>query len=163
MLKPLEQFICDKCGHVIRSKAEGWIEWRSLVNPRRVKGFKIVHHSAYSPLGGREGCYHYGNNPDRSDEHLNQFADSSVVYNLLHFMDSILLHGPELKVGEAIDLHEWSELVKRLLLPYYEEARLYIEQARENDFIDDLGNPHHLYSAPVLKRIAEHYSQYNLA
>jgi hypothetical protein len=27
MLKPLEQFICDKCSNVIEKPEEGWIEW----------------------------------------------------------------------------------------------------------------------------------------
>lgn len=143
--------------------AEGWIEWLSSVTPHRAHGFRIVHHIAASPLGGSEGCYHYGDSPDRSDEHLDQFADDSVVYNLLHWIDDGPHVLPDFDGPSATDLREWAELSKRLLLPYYEEARLYIDQAIGDDFLDDPGNPHYLYSVSVLKRIAERYSQHNVA
>ena len=159
MLIPLEQFICDRCGEVIHSKKDGWIEWLRTGDPRRVHDFRIVHHVTASPLKGREGCYHYNDSPNRSDEHLDQFADASAVYNLLHWIDEGPHISEDFQGPYVADLREWSELSKRLLLPYYEEARIHIDQAIADDFLDDPGNPHYVYSVPVLKRIAERYSE----
>jgi hypothetical protein len=55
-LKPLEEFLCDSCGEVIRTLAEGWLEW--LEDPASLKDydFRIVHHSLSSPRGPG-GCY----------------------------------------------------------------------------------------------------------
>jgi hypothetical protein len=161
MLKPLEQFICDSCGQVIRSKEEGWIEWLGTYDPRKYRAFKIVHHKTASPLRRADGCYHYEDDPGRMDEHLNDFADANVAYNLLFWIDEGPHISPDFEGPFVTDLREWAELTKRLLLPYYEEARFYINTAIADDFIDDPGNPHYLYSVSVLRQIAEKYSEHN--
>jgi hypothetical protein len=160
MLQPLEQFICDRCAEVICSKREGWIEWLGTYEPHRASGFKIVHHKSSSPLKGKDGCYFYSDHRDRQDEHLDSFDGENLIYNLLYWIDVGPHISPDYTGPVASDLREWCELTKRLQLPYYEEARLYIDEAIADDLIDDPGNPHYLYSVSVLKKIAAKYSPY---
>jgi hypothetical protein len=57
-LKPLEQFICDECGGLIKKVEDGWLEW---INPpnKPVHGFRIVHNAASSPGVVQAGnCYY---------------------------------------------------------------------------------------------------------
>jgi hypothetical protein len=159
MIKPLEQFICDRCGELIRSKQEGWIEWISKSNPRRAHDFKIVHHKMYSPLKTENGCYFHTKAEGRQDYHLHQFANDSVISNLLAFIDDGPLISPNFSGPYVSDLREWTELTKRLTLPFYEEARFHISEAIAEGFIDDGRNPDHIYSVPILEKIAKKYSE----
>jgi|SRR3981081_2805596 hypothetical protein len=161
MLKPLEQFICDRCGGVIEKTEDGWIEWIEDPAPRSAHDFKIVHHKTKSPIKTKDGCYHHSDAHARCDEHLDKFLGKDIVFNLIFWIDN----GPHIVSDYpgpiAKDLREWSELAKRLLLPYYEEARFHLDAAIYDGVADDPGNPHALYSVTSLKRIAEKYSDYN--
>jgi Fe2+ or Zn2+ uptake regulation protein len=66
LLKPLSQWICDRCNKVIESPSAGWIEWLSDENNKN-SGFKIVHHASFSPRGPSADCYHYSHTAQRHD------------------------------------------------------------------------------------------------
>ncbi len=156
-LKPLEQFICDKCGEIINKPEEGWIEWISEINndDYKVYGFKIVHHSLHSPLK-RGGCYHYTNHSGRSDSHLNHFLENCII-QLLSFLDQGPYLSPEYKGPRVKDMREFVKLTRRLTIPYYEEARLYFGEA-ESDGVFDGANPISFYLPDTLEYIVETYS-----
>ena len=58
----------------------------------------------------------------------------------------------------VVNLRDWVELVRRLALPYYEEARLYWKQAQAAGWFDD-GNEFYAYSQDVLQRIIEEFGK----
>ena len=126
MLEPLKQWICDSCSQVIESPEQGWLEWLwDQDDDRKAHGFKIVHHAMYSPRKSTRGCYHYDDSVRRADDYLNGYVGKDNLPALLAFLDpgeviASTYHGPDLK-----DMREFVEIIRRLHVPYYEEARLY--------------------------------------
>jgi hypothetical protein len=129
MLKPLTQFYCDCCGEIIQEPKHGWVEWLTVFDPERgdyiFKGHRIVHHIAYSPRTGRD-CYTYKKHIGRSDIYLTDFLDKQTgIAEMLRFIDCGPIHEPQFTGHYLGDLREYIEFIRRLTIPYYEEARLY--------------------------------------
>lgn len=162
MLIPLKQFICDECGEIINSPGEGYVEWEEGIDQDGqffAKGFRIVHHLPKSPYknSSHRGCYKYEGSLHRSDIDLEHFLDDShqLLYAFLssgHFLD------PDGMVKNKIeDFVEFVDFAKRLTVPFYEEARMYIGQAiGDPDFNNN--NSVDLYTEETLKKIVEKYS-----
>lgn len=157
MLKPLEQWICDNCGEVIETVDHGWIEW-VRDEERRAEQFHIVHNRGVSPLldKGRD-CYFHTEHPRRADQHLHYFigADGLVkLLSLLDIGDAIYRDGSrESRVG---DVKGYTEILRRLMVPHYEEARLYFAQAREDGMFDG-ANEVFPYVQDTLQEIVRRY------
>lgn len=156
MLEPSEQWFCDTCGQVIQSASEGWLEWLSGP-PHFVRhGFRIVHHFKHSPLAKEAGtehssegpsCYQYERKPGREDDHLGVFTGYDGLMVLLDMLQD----------RPRANTDEWAEVVRRLHVPYWEEARQHFSEAEEDEFFPD---PDVLGARTVktLKAIAERYS-----
>jgi hypothetical protein len=138
ILKPLEQFYCDKCGDVIKQPDHGWLEWRHGVFSKHTDAqWRILHHSnsgkscipVKAPSGAKS--YHL--------HHALEFAPA-LVFSMI-----------------AIDPAEFDIFARRLLLPYYEQARFYIQQANSDGFFSRL-NPR-CYSKESLIEIIERYAE----
>lgn len=161
-LKPLEQWICDGCGEIIDSPEHGMVEWLSRSSaipsgpPFRVKGFRVVHVAAYSPRWPNGSCYKYEGNAGGQDNHLVYFTGEEGMARLLRFVDIGPYHEEEYKGPMAENLREWAELVRRLTIRYYEEARLYWHKALEDGFFDG-ANEIYIYLPDTLKRIIADY------
>lgn len=124
---PLKQFICDKCGELIKSPEDGWLQWLDIdpETGRNVdNNFIIVHHMPASPLGGNYGCYHRSQHI--SDMHLEYFLGHNGLVHLLSLFDS--------KLNETKEL---IEIIRRLHIPHYEEARIYWKTATNDGFLDE--------------------------
>jgi hypothetical protein len=167
MLEPLKQFVCDKCGQIIEKPEDGWVEWLHPEDPatgkRKNQGFKIVHHSKASPLsdGTRNvRCYHYDNNPLRSDNHLEYFLGENGLSMLYAMVDP----GPHFSDGddvpEVVDFREYMEFLRRLTIPYYEEARIYWSDAKLDGFFSD-GNEYWTYLPSTLQWLIRDYGATN--
>ena len=163
MLTPLKQFVCDTCGEVINSPEEGWIEWISKLDlekhTREIHSFNIVHHYSFSPLikPNNEGCYQHQGKAGRSDNHLNQFiSDNYKMANILRMLDIGPYHNPDFKGTDITDLRQYVETVRRLTIPYYEEARLYWDRAEEDGYFDG-SNEIWIYGVDNLKYLIEKY------
>jgi hypothetical protein len=153
MLKPLKQFVCDQCGQIIESPEKGWVEWRQ--NERKAYGFRIVHHATSSPLREEgKNCYDYTGHHGRMDLPLDSFINH--IPQLLVFLDVGPYHEPEYRGIKVKDMREFLEFVRRLTVPYYEEARLYWEKAICDDFFYDF-NPVYIYTSSSLKEVIEKY------
>lgn len=133
-LTPLRQWICDTCGTLIREPKHGWVEWHHDGN-FRYSAFRICHHAMASPLGGQEGCYKYGSHPNAQDAHLHHLSEDHAIH-LMSYLDVGPIHDPGGPQTVNVDIRSWSELYRRLYLPYYEEARLYFEEARSAGFYE---------------------------
>ncbi|MDV6373397.1 hypothetical protein [Deinococcus arenicola] len=151
-LKPLEQWICDSCGQIIEKPEDGWFELFRDADQRFVN-FKIVHHSLASPLG-EGGCY----SPDvKGDMHLSEVLGPDGLTYLLSFIDLGIHHGPEAKTELHPDhIREWTDAVRRLHTPHFEEGRFVISDAMSAGDVD--GHPLRPYTQKSLTRYIDEYN-----
>jgi hypothetical protein len=153
MLRPLQQWTCDYCHLVIETGDEGVLEWLEDQD-HRAYGFKIVHSLPASPLRKtREvGCYYYANHPDSAEARLDSFLGSDGLAHLLLFLGV----GSEDRPLQVISTRELAEFYRRLMLPYYEEARLYWSAATKDGFFADRDQMWP-YREDTLKSVTEEY------
>lgn len=123
-LIPKEQWICDNCGEVIKSSNQGWLEWyKENGDNTTVKGFRIVHHDKKCMYNDRE-LYLQGKST--GDMHLDYFLGVDGLNVLLDFFDE---NRPE-------DNTELTEIIRRLHVDYYEEAKMYHQLAIADNFVE---------------------------
>jgi hypothetical protein len=156
LMRPLEEFVCDTCGKIIKEPREGWLEWIYDTSTHKAHSFRICHHQAFSPLSGLEGCYRHGRIPGRSDMHLHHILENRMA-QLLRFIDVGKHHEPVFSGPHATDLREWSELARRLTIPHYEQARLYWDLAQSGGYFQD-ANEILIYTEKFLKELIEQYA-----
>ena len=147
-LVPLRQFICDKCGELIASPEDGWLQWRSTDEETRsvvYHDFIIVHHFPKSPLEGKYGCYHHSSMV--ADDHLTSFVGHDGFTRLL----GLFRHGIK-------DPQELVDIIRRLHTPYYEEARMYWEDAMD-DYYFEGANENSPYIQESLVELIRRYGQ----
>ncbi len=151
MLRPLQQWTCDYCRQVIEAANEGVLEWIED-GDHQACGFRVVHYLPASPIKStREaGCYHYAD--QRHKERLDSFLGPDGLARLLLFLDAGSGHGP-LPIADAPEL---AKCCRRLLLPYYEEARLYWGAATKDGFFRR-GDRAWAYLEDTLKSIINEY------
>jgi hypothetical protein len=154
-LKPLQQWICDECGELIKEPRHGYLEWLSGAD-HKAHGFRIVHHAPRSPRKPEADCYRYARQAGRRDLDLDWFTGTAGIPGLLRFLDVGPYHEPTYRGPEVLDIREWTELFRRLHLPYYEEARLHWEDALRDGFFDE-ANEVWVYLPETLKKLIEKY------
>lgn len=160
-LKPLEQWICDNCGQLIENTEHGWLEWLSEQGARQLPyhGFKIVHHASHSPRKPYGNCYFYDEPPkgqSKMDLPLREFVSSRGIVQLLSFIDVGPHHAKSFRGPYVKDLREWTELFRRLMLPYYEEARMHWGKADADGFFNE-ANEIWIYLPDILKEVIKLY------
>lgn len=152
MLEPLKKWICDSCGKVIESPEDGFVEWLEegkdiMFNSQY--GFKIIH------AGGK--CFIYPEQSANSSgvplEHF--IGDKGYLY-LLSFLDLGSLLMEEYKGARVKDMREFVEFMRRLTVPYYEEARLYFKHlSSDDDFVLEPS----IYHEEELRKIIQKYGE----
>lgn len=156
MLRPLEQWICDYCGEVIGEPRQGMLEWLHNTGDTRrwVAEFRIVHNPAQSAKGG---CYHHEGKYGRADMHLSEMVGGGGLVHLLAFIDAGPYHDPQFKHGpEVKDWREFTEVMRRLFVPYYEEARKYWKRAIADEVFDG-ANEVWVYHPDTSRMLVEKY------
>jgi hypothetical protein len=147
-LLPLSQWKCDACGQIIERPEMGWVEW--LAGPTRgtiAHAFRIVHNSrrCQYPSMGRV-----------RDIHLVHLLGPDGLATLLQLVS------PGGRTGNREDgvanLDEWGELVRRLHVPHYEEARHYWAYAEADNVFSGLAG-HSQYSKATLLKILSRYGR----
>ena len=130
MLKPLAEWICDECGQVIASAEEGFVEWLHIEG--KPVDVRIVHHAPASPLKRKDGCYAYSDEANRQDMHLTDFVGPDGLAHLLSLIDDgpLLRAEGEKNITPGVTSASWTEAVRRLQLPHYEEARRHFGKAK---------------------------------
>lgn len=110
---PFQRWCCDQCGTFILSPEDGWIEWTE--EDGRLTNFRIVHHIRASPLAVNDtddqGCY--GDLTTVGNMYLEQALGADGLAWLLEIIDR----------DQRVDQASFAELVRRLQIPHYEEAR----------------------------------------
>lgn len=125
-LRPLQQWLCDRCHLPILRPEDGWVE----VDEDRTGGtvryhnYRLVHHQQATPRG-TQTCYADG--LELSD-HLHHVIEQGVQWGL-SYLGPGEPSGLGAALGEVRDLGEWAVFMRRIWLPFYEQGRHYIERA----------------------------------
>ncbi|HYP97850.1 MAG TPA: hypothetical protein VER96_04195 [Polyangiaceae bacterium] len=136
-LKPLTQWYCDCCGNIIKNIKDAWVEWivDLSTKPMTYGDFRIVHHLSALPEDTPfPGCQR-GRVAGLGDLPMESFIGSYGQAHLLSWIDPgeiVDPSGKEIGKGLVRNLREWTTLFRRIHMPYYEEARLYMARASAN-------------------------------
>lgn len=154
MLKPLETFYCDTCGTLISELSHGFVEWNVTEGEEPLDfGWRIAHLMPHSPKNSTVGC-HKGL---AKSAPLKDFVGPDSQAQLLTFLDiGEHIKGSELR-SSVRDLREFVEFVRRISIPFYEEARIYWDEAIEDNAfegLDEIGP----YTQNTLKALIERYA-----
>lgn len=142
MLRPLQQWYCDVFGDVIEEPELGYVIWK-LDNQGRYFGFKVIHQT----MCDRKG--HDGS------VDIQSFTGQDGLTMLLAFFSA----GPiKNRLGqkcecEVVDVDEFVDFMRRMQLPFYEEARRRFADA---DVLDRFADANEVspYQVEVLRKIA---------
>ena len=143
-LTPLRQWVCDSCGKVIDKPENGWCEWYTERDISFDIGFRIVHHT--------ESCMYDDRTMKQRKLITKDFnlTDGLGAGGLGHFLHMIELS--EKGFHNKVDIVQLVEMMRRLYIPYYEEARLYWNDALRDSFHDGCG-----FDENILLDIIENY------
>lgn len=132
-LVPFKEYYCDKCGEVIENSESAYLQWKNKGgrHPDDEK-FTIVHHPSKD---NKKNCQYKGHG-DVSDGLLKDYEFGAGLPRLLQFIDD----------DTAIDNKEVTEIIARLNIPYYEEARRYHSENMHEETGVDLNIPSEKYS-----------------
>lgn len=159
MRNPYSRFICDVCGKEINVE-DAMLQWlqtpteESKYHPF-LEELEDIHiccnrepcDRSYEQRALREKCHEQWN-------HLDYFVGVDGI-------DKLLTFPMERNIPEKLQ-QVFLEILRRLTVPHYEEARQYFSRAYEDQFIDDLDDyyeGHQTWSQNTLKMIIEKYSK----
>lgn len=142
--KPLTTWYCDHCGEPINAIDDGYVIWHSRGGHAR--DFKIIH---------KVRC-------DVQDYESSMSLETFLGPNGLAWCLSMLSIGPIMlqrtkakSDGDSLpERHQFVDFVRRVQMPYYEEARRYFTRPAVRVHHSD-GNEVSPYVTTALKRIIE--------
>lgn len=141
-MEPLQEWVCDSCGELVDIK-DGWFEWVTDQNTGLASGFRIVHNSRNCFYDSMQ-LHHQGKS--NHDMHIDSYLGASGLVKLLAIAER----------GNIEDISEWTEIVRRLHIPYYEEAKIHWGSAERDGYFDG-ANEYWSYLPDVCKRLIERY------
>jgi len=155
------------CGQIILSKDEGLLEFFTELDPDLHRGFKIVHQLPYSPHPANpheQGCYHYGqlDSPNMfgpSTVDLTDLGSPDDPDSYFRWIDDGRFEHREAGHAGIADIEEWNEIVKRITIPHYEEARGFFSDAIK----DGMADPRNLGGLFPQLRLIQIIEKYNPA
>lgn len=136
--KPLTKWRCDRCGDLIESAQKAYVTWSTL--SAGAGDFTIIHQGKCD-----DGRKH-------SSAALEDFLGADGLARLTAMMSYGPLRGGEHKPSIA-DMDEFTDFIRRVQLPHYEEARPYFGA---EDVRSDLSDSNEVrpYRQDILQRIA---------
>ena len=119
-------WICDCCGDEIKDASHGWVEWltKNDDGKRSSRGLRLVHHFVHSPREGQNKCQYDGNFEYKKDDYALSDTDLKSFLGpggLMHLLS--MLFDDEAPKDEIV------EIIKRLHIPGYENARSHFATA----------------------------------
>jgi hypothetical protein len=125
---PLQQFVCDTCKGLINQPSDGWLEFHFNEDTKSpsvcYEKFAIVHVRKLSPLEDRYCESEHSCKISLNDILQNNSEDAMAT--LLPFLDEGEFHQTIYRGSLAKNMREFVEIMRRLTIKYYEEARLYM-------------------------------------
>jgi len=126
-MKPLEEWVCDRCGELMGID-DGWVEWLSPTG-KGPHSFHIVHN--------KSECFHHTRAYDRADNHLAYFLGTNGLQLFLAMLDVGPILDPQRKGLTAPEMASFVDTMRRLQIPFYEEARRYFSDAHADGYFND--------------------------
>lgn len=124
----MKGWICDTCGERIEKVEDGWVEWmkypkdgadRGEVKKYEGKGLRLVHHRSVNPGCAYDQKVEYATRKGLlSDLPLSEFLGPDGLMQLLGFIAT-----------NIVPTEECLEMIKRLHIPEYEDARRFFDEA----------------------------------
>lgn len=145
-IEPLKQWICDTCGELISCPEDGFLEIGHGADGA-ITDMRIVHHMKSSPRGN---CYKGYSGTIQ----LNHLIGEHGIVQLLSLLDpgeDFCDYRPRVE-----NVRKYAEIFRRLSVPYYEEARLYWDEAKADGFFDG-ANEVWTFLPEHLKELCETY------
>ncbi|MCK5212865.1 MAG: hypothetical protein KAQ74_02990 [Dehalococcoidia bacterium] len=118
MLEPLLQWCCDSCGGIINGAHDAYMEWAIDQRTQKVSGPRIVHKSRECTYGDKDLATAW-----RTPAHiaLETIVGIERLPALIELLNDMIASG----WVDTEDGQSFVEVVRRVQLPYYEEARLF--------------------------------------
>ncbi|WP_316411390.1 hypothetical protein [Mesoterricola sediminis] len=134
---------CDVCGELIHQPEHGMLAWFSQLGTLKVHDIRIVHHAIHSPQGQGRCCFHTVERAGfvPGDLHLSGVVGPDGIMDLLEMMNT-----------RHADPERVSELLKRLFVPGYEQARHHISAAIQEGELEP-NRAHGYYSSEQIKAV----------
>lgn len=133
---------CDTCGETIDSAEHGWVEWKAVDTGGQFRkvGFRLVH--SFPNGRGDGGCMyndrHFASNESLSDLPLDSFLGPDGLMQLLEYTSD-----------NPASADELLEMIKRLHIPGYEQARRHFEAAIRNGVFERNTKPGFHYQSDI--------------
>jgi hypothetical protein len=127
---PLSTWYCDVCGNSITDYKKGYVIWKSNINGF---GFKIIHQGTCDQ---REYI---------SSNALEQFLGPKGLSYCLKFLSAgpiIHNNAGSSNMPDLPDMSEYADFVRRVQVPYYEQARRYFS---DHDLLADYSDANEFY------------------
>jgi hypothetical protein len=119
---------CDECGEVIEKARDGWVEWLRAVGSEKKmgEGLRLVHHLPASPRKANGMACQYDGHAEYRKRNL-MLADLPLASMI---GSDGLMKLLALLAQDYLPKDEVLEMIKRLHIPGYESARLYMDEAQ---------------------------------
>ena len=132
-LIPLKQWFCDSCGGVIEKPEDGWFEWctkESTGGKDIYADYRIVHHDI--------SCMYNVANLSKKNIMVADHSLETVIGSdgLAYLLFEIELSEKGIAGFKIRELKEFVGILRRLHIPYWEEARLHWDRAFKDGFHD---------------------------
>ncbi len=147
MDKPLESWYCDVCDEKIEDVNKGYVIWK-VSDESKHHDFKIIH---------QKKCDSKNDYP--LSKALKDFIGEDGLTSLLSMLSlgPIKLMDSQESYSKIVDTDKFIDLIRRVQIPYYEEARRHFhESALLEEFSDS--NEVYPYVSEELKRIINTYN-----
>lgn len=120
-------WICDKCGELITSVEDGWVQWLSIQGEDgyHSEGLQLVHSSRAAKHENRNRCIYDAQvvwrekDATTADSQLRDFIGPNGLMQLLSFIDN----------RRFKNRSEVVEMIKRIYIPGYDQVRHHLEPA----------------------------------
>jgi hypothetical protein len=151
--EPLRSWICDTCSEPITDPTRALVVWRSDADSYTYSDFLIVHKTFRDRANPR-----YCDPEAEAGYTMSLDLDRILGVNGLTMLLSWLSYGP-LKGGGGSriapsDLDAFVDLVRRVQVPNYEQARPRFRDEHTRHYLDD-ANEYYPYLPEVLERVAK--------
>ena len=144
MQKP-NTWVCDVCGGSVENVRDGWVEWVEYKEPDggwKGQDLRLVHHRERCMYNDREIVKRGGS---VSDMHLHAFLGPD---GLMYLLSKI--------AAGSIATDEVLDMIKRLHIPGYEQARRHFDRAIYEDVIQQELCPGHFYMQRDINAVLSH-------
>lgn len=146
-MEPLNQWICDTCGEVIERPEDGYVIWKED-EEGKLDDILIIHRNGLPNKSCDDKSY-------RLSLDLESFIGANGLVRLLSIVDPGPYHCNEYS-NKVSNMRKFVDVIRRLHIPYYEEARLYWHEALADGFFNG-ANEVWMYLPRTLQELIERY------